>query len=267
VALMTPRARASARDTPRIPGTLRALAAVGGALCVALTVGATGAAPSHATPESPQQPPGQPPLEPQQPPPAQPVPPQPPVPPPAPPEPPPSEPLVLTPPVAPLAPPPGPPVAADPLSIGDAAVDTTGGWLPDGVTLSPFDVSNPILSQLDPALLRAVQDAARTAQAQGVDIRVNSGWRSKGFQQRLFDNAVRNYGSVAAAAELVAGPDVSKHVTGQAVDIAPVEADMWLIANGRQFGLCQIYANEIWHFELATDQYGNCPPLLPNAAG
>jgi len=51
------------------------------------------------------------------------------------------------------------------------------------------------------------------------------------------------------------------------VDIAPVEADMWLIANGRQFGLCQIYANEIWHFELATDQYGNCPPLLPNAAG
>ncbi|MCK5752873.1 MAG: M15 family metallopeptidase [Mycobacterium sp.] len=180
---------------------------------------------------------------------------------------PPEPPLALTPPVAPLAPPPGPPVPADPLSIGDAAVDTTGGWLPDGVTLSPFDVSNPILSQLDPALLRAVQDAARAAQAQGVDIRVNSGWRSRGFQQRLFDNAVRNYGSVAAAAELVAGPDVSKHVTGQAVDIAPVEADMWLIANGRQFGLCQIYANEIWHFELATDQYGNCPPLLPNAAG
>ncbi|WP_347221920.1 M15 family metallopeptidase [Mycolicibacterium poriferae] len=209
-----------------------------------MTVGATGAAPSHATPETPQQPP---------------VTPQPPVPP--------EPPLALTPPVAPLAPPPGIPVPADPLSIGDAAVDTTGGWLPDGVTLSPFDVSNPILSQLDPALLRAVQDAARTAQAQGVDIRVNSGWRSKGFQQRLFDNAVRNYGSVAAAAELVAGPDVSKHVTGQAVDIAPVEADMWLIANGRQFGLCQIYANEIWHFELATDQYGNCPPLLPNAAG
>ena len=244
MALMTPRVRASARDTPRISGLLRPLAAVGGALCVALTVGATGAAPSHATPETPQQPP---------------VTPQPPVPP--------EPPLALTPPVAPLAPPPGPPVPADPLSIGDAAVDTTGGWLPDGVTLSPFDVSNPILSQLDPALLRAVQDAARAAEAQGVDIRVNSGWRSRGFQQRLFDNAVRNYGSVAAAAELVAGPDVSKHVTGQAVDIAPVEADMWLIANGRQFGLCQIYANEIWHFELATDQYGNCPPLLPNAAG
>lgn len=254
MALTTLRPRASARDAPRMSGILRALAAVGGALCVALTVGATGAAPSHATPEPPQQPP--------------PATPQPPVTPPPPPVPPsPSEPLALTPPLAPLAPPPGGPVPSDPLRIGDAAVDTTGGWLPDGVTLSPFDVSNPILSQLDPALLRAVQDAARAAQSQGVDIRVNSGWRSKGFQQRLFDNAVRNYGSVAAAAELVAGPDVSKHVTGQAVDIAPVEADMWLIANGRQFGLCQIYANEIWHFELATDQYGNCPPLLPNAAG
>ena len=74
-------------------------------------------------------------------------------------------------------------------------------------------------------------------------------------------------GSVAAAAEFVATPDVSKHVTGQAIDIGPVEADRWLIANGRQFGLCQIYANEIWHFELVADANGNCPPLLPNAAG
>ena len=30
--------------------------------------------------------------------------------------------------------------------------------------------------------------------------------------------------------------------------------------------LCQIYANELWHFELTTDAAGACPPLLPNAA-
>ncbi len=176
--------------------------------------------------------------------------------------------LPLIPPPAPPAQPPAPsPQLDDALRIGAAAVDTTGGWLPDGVTLSPFDTANPIVSQLDPGLLVAVQDAARAAQASGIEIRINSGWRSKGFQQRLFDNAVRAYGDVGAAAEFVATPEVSKHVTGQAVDIAPVEADMWLMANGRQFGLCQIYANEIWHFELAVDQYGNCPPLLPNAAG
>lgn len=156
---------------------------------------------------------------------------------------------------------------ADALSIGPGAVDTTGGWLPDGAMISPFDTANPILSQLDPALLQAVQDAARAAEAQGVQLWVTSGWRSRGFQQRLFDNAVQTYGSVDAAAALVATPEVSRHVTGQAIDIGPVEADRWLIANGRQFGLCQIYANEIWHFELAADANGNCPPLLPNAAG
>jgi zinc D-Ala-D-Ala carboxypeptidase len=43
--------------------------------------------------------------------------------------------------------------------------------------------------------------------------------------------------------------------------------DQWLIANGSRFGLCQIYANELWHFELATDAAGGCPALLPNAAG
>lgn len=169
----------------------------------------------------------------------------------------------ITVPPAPI--PPAPP--ADTLSIGPAAVDTTGGWLPDATMLTPFDTANPILSQLDPALLTAVQNAARAAEAAGVGLMVTSGWRSKGFQQRLFDDAVLNYGSVEKAAELVATPETSKHVMGQAIDIGPVAADQWLIANGRQFGLCQIYANEIWHFELAVDAQGNCPPLKPNAAG
>ena len=154
-----------------------------------------------------------------------------------------------------------------PLTIGPAAIDTYGGWIPDGQTLTPFDTSNPAVTNLDPALLTAVQNAARAAAAQGIDLRINSGWRSKGFQQRLFDDAVRTYGSADVARQFVASPEVSKHVVGQAVDIAPVDADKWLIRDGIQFGLCQIYANEIWHFELAVDQQGNCPPLRPNAAG
>jgi zinc D-Ala-D-Ala carboxypeptidase len=159
------------------------------------------------------------------------------------------------------------PAPSDPLPIGDGAVDTFGGWIPDGQTLSPFDGLNPAITQLDPALLQAIRDAATNAKAANIDLRINSGWRSKGFQQRLFDDAVRNYGSVDIAKEFVASPEVSKHVVGQAVDVAPVAADQWLIRNGAQFGLCQIYANEIWHFELAADTQGKCPPLLPNAAG
>jgi D-alanyl-D-alanine carboxypeptidase len=168
----------------------------------------------------------------------------------------------------PAPPPPSAPVAeAEPLKIGPAASDTVGGWLPDGRTLSPFDVSHPIVGWLDPLLLSAIQEAARAAAADGIDMEITSGWRSKGFQQRLFDDGVRTYGSVNAAREFVASPEVSKHVEGQAVDIAPVDADRWLIRNGSKFGLCQIYANEIWHFELAADEQGRCPPLKPNAAG
>src|SRR5262249_33582712 len=105
------------------------------------------------------------------------------------------------------------------------------------------------------------------AAAEGIALRITSGWRSKGFQERLFDDAVRTYGSADIARQFVASPEVSKHVVGQAVDVAPVDADKWLIRNGAQFGLCQIYANELWHFELAVDALGNCPPLRPNAAG
>ena len=167
-----------------------------------------------------------------------------------------------------LAPPaPSPSSSPADMTIGPAATDSVGGWLPDGVTLSPFDVKDPIVGLLDPALLTAVQDATRAASKAGIDMRVNSGWRTRGFQQRLFDDAVARYGSVAAADQFVASPDASKHVSGQAVDIAPVDADNWLIRNGPQFGLCQIYANEIWHFELAADAQGRCPPLKPNAAG
>jgi hypothetical protein len=175
-------------------------------------------------------------------------------------------------------------VAAQPLAIGDAAagasaaddgafsigaggVDTTGGSIPDGQLVSPFDVANPVVGLLDPALRTAVQQATTAAASDGVDIRLTSGWRSRGFQKRLFDEAVTTYGSADVASQFVASPDVSMHVLGKAVDVGPVVADDWMIRNGPRFGLCQIYANEIWHFELALDAGGNCPALRPNAAG
>jgi D-alanyl-D-alanine carboxypeptidase len=155
----------------------------------------------------------------------------------------------------------------DGLTVGLGATDSWSGYLPDETTLSPFDTSSQLLAMLDPLLLNAIQDAARNAQSEGIDIRITSGWRSRGFQQRLFDDAVRRYGSVEIAQQFVASPDVSKHVVGEAVDIAGNGASDWLIRNGPRFGLCQIYANENWHFELATDGEGRCPPLRPNAAG
>lgn len=132
--------------------------------------------------------------------------------------------------------------------------------------LSPWDVANPAVGNLAPALLVAVQQASTAAAAEGVTMTITSGWRSPQFQQQLLDDAVAVYGSLPAARQYVQTPDRSRHVLGQAVDIGGVRADQWLIVNGARFGLCQIYANEPWHFELATDTAGNCPPLLATAA-
>jgi zinc D-Ala-D-Ala carboxypeptidase len=145
--------------------------------------------------------------------------------------------------------------------------DTADGGLPNGQRLSPFDLSSPAVNRLDPALLDAIERAANAAAADGITIGLTSGWRSPAFQQRLFDDAVAQYGSADIAGQYVASPQVSKHVIGKAVDVGPTDADNWLLRNGQAFGLCQIYANEIWHFELASDYGGGCPPLLPNAAG
>lgn len=149
----------------------------------------------------------------------------------------------------------------------DRPADPGDGSLPDGDALSPFDVQDPAVGRLDPQLLRAVQNAATAASADGVTMTVTSGWRSPEFQQRLLDDAVHTYGSLAAARQYVETPEMSKHVVGEAVDVGGAGADKWLADNGPRFGLCQIYANEVWHFELATDAQGNCPALLPNAAG
>jgi D-alanyl-D-alanine carboxypeptidase len=147
------------------------------------------------------------------------------------------------------------------------AVDPGDGSVPDGLTLTPFDVQYAAVGRLAPPLLAAIQNAAMAAAANGITMTITSGWRSPEFQQRLLDQAIQTYGSYAAARQYVQTPEASKHVAGEAIDVGGQGADHWLIANGSGFGLCRIYANELWHFELATDAEGRCPALLPNAAG
>jgi uncharacterized protein YcbK (DUF882 family) len=158
-------------------------------------------------------------------------------------------------------------LADNTVSVDPPPVAAGDGSLADGQILTPFDVQNPAVGRLDAQLLDAIQQAATAAAADGITMTVTSGWRSPEFQQRLLDSAIAQYGSLPAAREYVQTPEASKHVIGEAVDVGGVGADQWLIANGARFGLCRIYANELWHFELATDPAGNCPPLLPNAAG
>lgn len=133
------------------------------------------------------------------------------------------------------------------------------GVLPDNA--SPFDTSLPGVAKLNPKLLKAIQDAARAAERDGIKLHLTTGWRSREYQEELLRKAIAKYGSREKAAEYVADPDKSNHVTGNAVDVGPTDADDWLNRKGNRFGLCQTLANEIWHFELATTPGGKCPPM------
>ncbi|MFJ4109616.1 M15 family metallopeptidase [Oerskovia enterophila] len=134
-------------------------------------------------------------------------------------------------------------------------------------TIDPFDDQHPAIAGLDDDLRAALQSAARDAQAAGVDFWVTSGWRSTAYQQSLLDRAVDRYGSLAEARKFVSTPEASEHVQGRAVDIGPTDGADWTIRKGARYGLCQTYANEMWHFELATTPGGTCTQPLPDAAG
>lgn len=148
--------------------------------------------------------------------------------------------------------------AVTPWLLGVAAGEDAG---------DPDDVGGrPSVRNLDPDLLEAVRLAARDARADGVRLSITSGWRSRAHQQRLYDDAVTEHGSEAEARRYVSTPDKSAHVTGDAVDIGPTDAAYWLVQHGSAYGLCQVFANEVWHFELATTPGGECPVPLPDSS-
>ncbi|WP_327658342.1 M15 family metallopeptidase [Streptomyces sp. NBC_00483] len=141
---------------------------------------------------------------------------------------------------------------------GQNAVGEADGVVPDGVTV--FDDTTPAVGRLDPDLLKALRQAATDASGDGVTFSVNSGWRSPEYQNRLFREAVDKYGSEAEAAQWVATADTSPHVSGDAVDLGRSGATAWLSEHGAAYGLCQIYGNEPWHYELRTEAVDRgCP--------
>ena len=132
------------------------------------------------------------------------------------------------------------------------------GRVADGVTV--FDDGVSALANLDPALLEALRQAATDAAGDGVEFFVNSGWRSPEYQDQLLREAISEYGSHEEAARWVATAATSPHVSGDAVDIGHDDATAWLSEHGAGYGLCQIYDNEPWHYELRPEaiEHG-CP--------
>jgi D-alanyl-D-alanine carboxypeptidase len=134
------------------------------------------------------------------------------------------------------------------------------GAVPESATV--FDDEIPGVANLDPALLGAVRRAATDAADDGVEFLVDSGWRSPEYQELLLHEAVSKYGSEEEAARWVATPNTSAHVSGDAVDIGRHDATAWLSEHGAEYGLCRIYGNEPWHYELRPEAIDHgCPPM------
>ena len=148
---------------------------------------------------------------------------------------------------------------AVPRSEHRGALGEADGAIPDGTTV--FDDEIPGVANLDPALLGALRQAAKTAADDGVEFIVNSGWRSPAYQEQLLRDAISKYGSEEEAAMWVATSETSAHVKGEAVDIGSSGAT-WLSTHGAAYGLCRIYGNEPWHYELRSEAVGHgCPPV------
>jgi hypothetical protein len=168
-------------------------------------------------------------------------------------------------------------VPLSPTSFGDVSGDDRGafgdlsgdhggalgeadGLVPDGASV--FDDETPAVANLDPGLLKALRRAARNAAKDGVEFQVNSGWRSPEYQEQLLREAVSEYRSEEEASRWVGTPNTSAHVSGDAVDIGPLAATAWLSKHGARYGLCQIYRNEPWHYELRPEAANRrCPRM------
>lgn len=96
-------------------------------------------------------------------------------------------------------------------------------------------------------------------------LQIMSGARSVEHQERLFKNAVKKYGSEAAARKWVAPPGRSNHNHGNAVDLgwkdgafknAPKEVVAWVHKNAERYGLKFPLGHEPWHIELSSTRGG-----------
>ena len=128
-------------------------------------------------------------------------------------------------------------------------------------------VPDPSATALRPALVRALARARTAAKRAGLTLVINSGYRSFSRQARMYEAAVRQYGSARAARKWVLPAQESTHVRGLAADIGTPATAAWLNRHGAAFGLCRAYGDEAWHFEYRPDWvaafHGRCPAPVP----
>lgn len=106
---------------------------------------------------------------------------------------------------------------------------------------------------------------------------ITSAYRSPELQARLYQDAIKKYGSEAAARKWVAPPGRSRHNSGTAVDFADPNGGLlrdanspqarWIAENAGRFGLAVPMSWEPWQVEFAGDRAGGAPAPSPQMAG
>ena len=123
--------------------------------------------------------------------------------------------------------------------------------------------------EINPLVLARFLSAQAAAKELGIELSIDSGYRSPEKQNYLYQRAIKTYKSAEEAMKWVLPSDLSRHPWGLALDVNlnhDKSGASWLEANGATFGLCRVYVNEWWHFEPLTAPGGICPPLLPDAS-
>jgi len=123
--------------------------------------------------------------------------------------------------------------------------------------------------EINPLVLARFLSAQAAAKELGIELSIDSGYRSLEKQNYLYQRAIKTYKSADEAIKWVLPENLSRHPWGLALDVNlnhDKSGASWLEANGATFGLCRVYVNEWWHFEPLTAPGGICPPLLPDAS-
>jgi LAS superfamily LD-carboxypeptidase LdcB len=124
-------------------------------------------------------------------------------------------------------------------------------------------------NEIHPQVLARFLSAQSAAKEEGIEMVIDSGYRTTQTQEYLFNRAIKEHKTAEEAIKWVLPAELSRHPWGLALDVNlhhEKSGASWLEANGATFGLCRVYENEWWHFEPLIAPGGICPPLKPDAS-